>query len=343
MNNTFRLTEEELRKYSSVLLHETDINENDADIMIDSTVTADLRGVSSHGISRLKYYVERLNKGLINPRPSPTVEQKTESVFLIDADNGLGQVAAHRGMCLAIEKARHYGICCVGIKNTNHIGMAGYYPEIAAREKMAGLIIANTYPAMAPWGGVKALFGTNPIAVAVPTVDRPVLLDMATTNVARGKIRLFAREDKPLPPGWAKDAMGRDTRDAKEALQGTLSSVGGPKGYGMALIIDIFSGIITGSKSSDEVSCLDDMTRPIYSGNFLCAFNIASMINYGYYLERIEELKSKIKESPKTVGVEEIFLAGEIEYLKEEENRAHGVDVSADVCKEVKRVIERGL
>lgn len=333
------LTEEELRKYCRALLEQCDLDEKDAEILIDTTVTADLRGVSSHGISRLKHYIERLNKGLIKSRPELNIEEKTDSVYLIDADNGLGQAIAYRGMALAVEKAKEKGICCVGIKNTNHIGLAGYYSELAAKNKMVGLITANTNPAMAPWGGVKALLGTNPFAVAVPARERPIILDMATTNVARGKIRVFEKQGKLIPPGWAKDTAGKDTRDPKEAIHGTLSPVGGPKGYGMALIIDILAGIITGSKSSDEVSSLDDMTRPIYSGNFLFAFNVERMIDYSFYLERVEELKSKIKNSPKQEEVKEILLAGEIEYKLEDEHKHNGLAVSPEMWEEVKRVI----
>jgi LDH2 family malate/lactate/ureidoglycolate dehydrogenase len=242
-------------------------------------------------------------------------------------------------MELAIEKAAEKGLCCVGIKNTNHIGLAGYYPEMAARKNMLGFITANTNAAMAPWGGVEALFGTNPFALAVPAKERPILLDMATTNVARGKIRIYAKEDKPIPPGWAKDAEGRDTTDAGKALLGTLTPVGGPKGYGMALMIDIIAGIITGSSSCDEVCSLDDMTSPICSGNFLLAFNIQSMIDFDVYLERVEGLKEKIKNSRKAEGVNELFLAGEIEYNTEERNRQNGLEVPKLMWEKVKETL----
>ena len=341
MSEQYRLTEDELRRYSSTLLTNCELSNEDAEILVDTTVTADLRGVSSHGIARLDHYIERMNKGLINARPNLNIEQRTDSVFLIDADNGPGQTVAYKGMALAIEKAKEKGICCVGVKNTNHIGLAGYYSEMAARNSMVGIITANTNPAMAPFGGVKALLGTNPFSVACPTKDRPILLDMATTNVARGKIRLYEKLNKEVPIGWAKDSCGKDTCDPTECLAGTLSPVGGPKGYGMALIIDIVAGILTGSGSSDEVSSLDDMTRPIRSGNLIIALNIESLINFDFYLERVEELKCKLKGCPTAEGVNDIFLAGEIEYLTEERNKRNGVEVPEAVWEKARKVLDR--
>ncbi len=332
------LREEELRSYCRAVLDKTTLSKEDADILIDTTVKADLRGVSSHGISRLDHYVERMNRGLINPNPALKIEQKADSVLLVDADNGLGQVVAYKAMTLAIEKAKDKGLCGVGVRNTNHIGIAGYYPEMAAAEKMLGFISANTNPAMAPFGGVEALFGTNPFAVAVPAKERPILLDMATTNVARGKIRIYDKQKQPIPIGWAKDAEGKDTTDPAKALLGTLSPVGGPKGYGMALMIDIIAGIITGSQNCDGVCSLDDMSSSLCSGNFLLAFKIESMIDYEIYLDRVEELKWKIKNSPKAEGITELFLAGEIEYLNEEKNRREGVKVSRETWDKVKSI-----
>ncbi len=340
MEKAYRLSEEELRAYCLVLLKKIALSEEDADVLTDTTVAAELRGVASHGVMRLQHYIDRMSCGLINLRPKIKVEKKTESVLLIDADNGLGQVAAKRGMTIAIEKARDKGICCVGIRNTNHIGMAGYYAEMAAHEQMAGFITANTNPAMAPWGGVKALLGTNPFAAAVPTRGKPILLDMATTNVARGKIRLFAEQNKQIPPGWAKDESGLDTQDPNRALQGTLYPVGGAKGYGMALLIDIIAGIITGSKCSDELCSLNDMTRPVDSGNFIMVFDIKSMIEYSFYLDRLEDLKDKIKKSPKAGEVQEIFLAGEPEYSLEEIQKRDGVKVSREMWQTVKKVLQ---
>jgi LDH2 family malate/lactate/ureidoglycolate dehydrogenase len=339
MSEAYLLSEEELRQFCKVKLEKSSMSEEDIATMVDITVKADLRGVSSHGVSRLDHYIQRMEKGLINPQPALNFEQRAGSVVFVDADNGLGQVVAHKAMSVAVEQAAEKGLCCVGIKNTNHIGLAGYYPEMAAKNKMMGFITANTNPAMAPFGGVQALFGTNPFAVAVPTKSRPILLDMATTNVARGKIRIYEKQNQEIPLGWAKDADGKDTTDPAMALLGTLSPVGGPKGYGMALLIDIIAGIMTGSKSCDGVCSLDDMSQTICSGNFLLAFNIECMINYNDYLDRVEELKEKIKTSEKADGVKELYLAGEIEYNTEERNRQNGLAVSKDLWEKVKKEI----
>lgn len=339
MSDKYLLQEAELKDYCRGVLMECDLSADDLEIMVETTVLADLRGVSSHGIARLHNYAERMKTGLINPRPAMRFEEKSDSLYLLEADNGPGQVAAARAMRLAVEKAREKGICCVGIRNTNHIGLAGYYPEIAAAQGMAGLITANTNPAMAPFGGVKALLGTNPFALAVPTKKHPILLDMATTNVARGKIRVFEKEKRHIPLGWAKDCTGCDTTDPTLALEGTCAPVGGPKGYGMALLIDILAGILTGSGSSDEVSSLDDMSRPIRSGNLLFALNIGAMLDYNLYLERVEGLRVKIKESPRADDIEEILLAGELEYSREEANRAQGLAVSAELWQNVRKML----
>ncbi len=341
MAKEYCFKEDELREYCQKVLKDIDLSQEDAQILTDTIVAAELRGISSHGVSRLPYYVERINQGLIKSRPSLEVTEQGDdgNVFLMDADHALGQVAAYRAMSQAIQKARDKGVCWAGIKNTNHIGIASFYSEMAAKEGMVGIIAANTNPAMAPFGGVKALFGTNPCSIAAPTREKPIVLDMATTNVARGKIRMCERSGQEMPVGWAKDSRGRDTTDPAAALEGTLTPMGGPKGYGIALMIDIMAGILTGSGSTDEVGSLDDYSRTIDSGNVLMVLNIESMIEYSQYLDRVEELKKKIKESPRADGVDEILLSGELEYNREENHRKNGVNVDPAIGEEISRVL----
>jgi len=290
------------------------VSESDAEIVADALVMANLRGVDSHGVVRLHSYVERILRGLIDPKAKPQVVRDFGAACLIDGNNGLGYVAAMRAVHAAVEKARKYGVGVAGVRNSNHFGMAAYYGIKIAEGKMVGIVLANAAPAMAPWGGKTARLGTNPICIVFPLKDgEHITLDMALSVVSRGKIRLAALKKERIPESWAFDEEGRPTTDPEAALRGTLAPIGGYKGYGLAMAVDILSGILTGSAYSIYVKALDDYSGPSRVGFFIEAINVEAFRPYDEYLKDVQDFVKLIKETPKAYGVPEIYLPGEIE------------------------------
>lgn len=327
----------DLSEFCKVALARVGVPEEDAAVVADALVAANLRGIDSHGVARLYSYVERLLRGLINPSAKPRVVQDFGAAALVDGNNGLGYVAAVYASDLAVEKARKYGIGVVGVRNSSHFGMAAYYGMRIARNRMIGIIASNAPPAMAPWGGKVARLGTNPICMAFPCRGEPIVLDMALSVVARGKIRLAALKRERIPEGWAFDEEGRPTTDPQAALRGTLAPIGGPKGYGLALAVEILSGVLTGSAYSIHVKALDDYSGPSGTGFFIEAINVEAFRPFEEYLGDLENLARIIKETPKASGVSEIFLPGEIEENTSKQRLREGVPLDRETVELLKK------
>ncbi len=315
------------------------VPDEQAAVIADSLIEADLRGVSSHGIARLPSYFKRVRAGVMEAVTKVRLISEGPSYILIDGGNGFGQVAAKEGIELAIKKAKSTGVALVGCRNTNHIGMAAYYGKIAAKEKMIGLVLANSSPAMAPWGGKKPMLGTSPLCITAPGHPEyypyPLVLDMATSVVARGKIRLALKEGKEIPLGWALDPEGNPTTDPEKALKGTLLPIGKYKGYGLAFFIDLIAGLLVGSAFNGDVGATTDLSRPINSGFMVGAINIDSFIPFVEYLEKIREYIISIKKCPKAPWAKEIYLPGEIEEKIREERLLNGIPIPESVLAEV--------
>ena len=219
------------------------VDADKAHLVSDSMVKADLRGVSSHGVTRTRIYVDRIRRGLVDPKAAPEIIRERAATALLDAKNGIGQVVSQYAIEIAIKKAREVGVGFVGVAHSNHFGMAAYYTLQAVGEGMIGVAMTNAPATMAPWGARLPYMGTNPLSVAVPADKRlPIVLDMATSVVARGKIILAAQKGEKIPEGWAIDKEGRVTTDPKAALEGAVLPFGGPKGSAIAILIDVLSG-----------------------------------------------------------------------------------------------------
>ena len=216
------------------------LSKENAEILANSLIVADLRGIKSHGIVRLPTYIQRVEKGIMDPKATGVFLQDQGATAVLDAQNGFGQIAGYRAMRHAIKKAGECGIGMVGVRNSNHFGIASFYSMMALKENMIGIVLTNSSPAMNPYGTISPLLGTNPISLAVPAdKELDIVLDMSTSMVARGKIRIAAAADKPIPLGWATDADGNPTTDPNEALKGCLEPIGGVKGAGLSLMVDI--------------------------------------------------------------------------------------------------------
>ena len=241
---------DKLRGWTEKVFQKIGVGSQDAVLLTDSLIEANLRGVDTHGITQLLcIYVRRIQKGIVNTKSDIAVVREKASTALLDCRNGLGQVGALRAMEMAIGKAKQTGVAFTGLAHSNHYGMAAYWAMMALPHGMIGFSSTNAPATVAPTGGRTPFLGTNPLCIAIPT-DRqlPMVLDMATTVVARGRIALYAKQDKPLEPGWAFDEHGIVTTDARAAMKGLLAPIGGYKGYGISLAIDLLCGLMTGSR-----------------------------------------------------------------------------------------------
>ncbi len=337
-NGVFRA--DSLRAFCEEVFLSCGMVREDAAIVADSLVQANLRGVDSHGVTRVGIYVKRLKMGLVNPHPNVEVVRESPGMLLVDGDNGMGQVVGVRALELGLERSRESGGVSVGVRRSNHYGAGAYYVQRAVARDTIAFAYSNAPPTMAPWGGVDPYIGTNPYAYGVPAGEhRPIILDMATSIVARGKIILAAERGDSIPEGWAVDEQGNPTTDAREALEGSVLPFGGPKGYAISLMIDIMAGALTGAGFGPRVNSMyDNFDEPQDVGAFFQLIDIGHFVEPAIFKARVDRVIEEIKSSRKAAGTEEIFLPGEIEYRKEQQRRASGIPVGAETVAELREV-----
>ena len=335
-----RVSVDVLQRFCIEALVRVGVPGDHARIVAESLVEANLRGVDSHGVILLPRYVKRIELGLMKPDVVPKVVRDTGAVAVMDGDNGLGQVIAIKAMEMSIGKAREYGIGAVGIRNSNHFGMAAYIAMQALGSDMIALVLSNAAPSIAPWGGTQPLLGTNPLAISVPTDRDPIVLDMALAVAARGRIRSAAREGKSIPEGWAFDEHGKPTTDAEQALKGSVFPIAGPKGYALALMVDVLSGVLTGSFFADSISSVHDTGVGTHVGHFIEAIRIESFMPVREFKARMAEMRQKIRGCPLTEGVDKIYLPGEIEFDQEKERKKLGIPLTAPVWRQLVALAE---
>ena len=335
-----RLDYKKLTEYCSKLLIKQGVNEEEASVITTSLVEADMSGVGSHGVSRLKIYMKRMEEGVVSKKGEMTVESESPGSLALDAHNSMGIVAGVKAIDLAIEKAKIAGSVFVTVKHSNHFGPAAFFTRRAADQGFIALAASNAPPNMAPGGASEAYIGTNPLSIAVPTGDKKhIVLDMATSVVAQGKIIMAAKDNKEIPEGWAITKDGNPTTDPHEALKGTVLPFGGPKGYGIALLIDIFSGILSGADFGPYLHNMwTDFVTPQNVGHVFHIIDISKFIDHEIFYSRIDVLRNDIKNLRKAQGVSEIYLPGEIEYLKAETAKKEGVIISRNTVDELKEL-----
>lgn len=327
-----------IRDFCVSLLSACGVPQGDGELFIDSLLFSELRGVKSHGIARLPVYIRRIMRGLMSPKTKIEEVSSKGAISLVDGGNGLAPVVGCWAMDKCIELARDHGVGVVGVRNSNHLGSLAYYVIRATNAHMIGFAISNTAPAMAPWGGKAPMLGTNPLAIGIPARrELPIVLDMATSVVARGRIRIAAARGERIPLGWAIDEDGLPTEDPVKALKGTLLPIGGPKGYGLALIIDILSGLMTGSAFLDEVGANDDFSKPMRIGHLFAALDPTVFLQD--FEDRVDEYIRKVKSSPCKEG-ERIYMPGEIEFLKMQGNDREIV-LDYNIMKELKGLSDK--
>ena len=317
----------------------------DAETIANVLLAADLRGVESHGIIRLhSYYGNRLRQGLINPLSSVSVIQETHATIALDGGNGMGQVVARQAMLRCIEKAEHSGVAMATVRNSNHYGIAGYYAMMALPWDMIGISFTNSQPLVAPTYGRKAILGTNPIAVAAPTEkERPFVLDMATSIVPIGRITVHEKAGIEIPPGWGIDKEGVVTTDPSAVRQGgALMPLGGIdlmrgyKGYGLALMVDIFSGVLSGANYGPHVGKPSEAKPYADVGHFFAAIKIDAFRPHEEFKKDLDAYIQLLKDTPKALDQERIFIHGEKEFERAERYERDGIPLLPEVVKGLK-------
>src|SRR5712671_3824427 len=334
----------ELTAFITRALTSAGIPTDDAAQVASLMAESDARGGDAHGIFRLQQYVKQIQSGGINARPNIRTVSDRAGAALIDGDNALGHLVMKRAAELAIEKARQCGIGWVGTRHSNHAGPAQLYARMPAEKDMIGLYFcvgnANLLP---PWGGTEVLLSTNPISIAVPALKHPsIVLDMATTNTAFGKIRLKAQRNEPMPEGWMIDRQGQPLTDAKRASEGFLVPVGGPKGYGLALMFGLLAGTLNGAAfGRDVVDYTVDSKTPSNTGQAIMVVDIAAFTNVRDFKQDVDEVWDVMKSSPTLPGVDEIRLPGEHSEMLYRERMSQGVPLAAQLRKALDELADR--
>jgi LDH2 family malate/lactate/ureidoglycolate dehydrogenase len=306
-----------------------DVPQEDAGIVAHHLVEADLRGVHSHGVIRVPTYVTGLKAGRINPRPNLEVVEDNGGQVIMDGDFGLGQLTAFRANELAIERGREHGMAAVALRRSTHCGAMAYYAIRARAAGLIGLAITNAGMNMTPTGGTQKIIGNNPFAMAVPTTRAwPMVLDMATSVVAGGKLDVARSKGEPIPLGWARDKDGNPTTDPVAARQGSLEPVGGYKGYGMAIMLDVLAGVLSGGRFGGMLGTEGGHGG---MGQFFMTIDVSRFMPLDQFKARMDELIDQIHASEKAPGVDRIYVAGEIEYDLQSAREQAGVPIEESV------------
>ena len=325
----------ELKKEIIEIFKNFGLSENHASISTDALINAELVGAYGHGLSRLKMYCDRIKKRLINPRPKIKIKTVSQSISLVDANDSIGFVAADIAIKQAIKNAKKTGIGMVAVKNSGHYGLSGYYAEQAIKKNLITMIYTNAPPAVAPHGSLKSLFGTNPICFGTPTGSKvPFILDTSISMINRGKIRFADKNNQKIPLGVALDKFGRPTTNAKKALQGVQLPIANFKGSGLAWMVDILSGVLTGGNHAGRVKDpFDDFTGPQNIGHLFITFKTNLFVNN--YNKRIKDNINKIKRLPKIKGVKEIVYPGQNKYKRFIMNSKKEIKISKIIKKDL--------
>lgn len=330
-----RFDVQKLKAFSAEVIHRAGLNLDDSWCFADSLVNADMRGVHSHGVTRLSAYTRRIRDDLVAADIKPSILQESPSLLLVDANNGMGAPMAYQVMQMCMERAKQTGVCFAAIRGGNHFGYAAYFTEYAAQNDMIGIAMSNGPAAMAPLGGKQAVLGTNPLSVAMPAGRHlPLVLDMATSVVARGKVTLAKKEGKQIPGNWGVDAEGRPTTDPAQVS--TVLPFGGAKGYAIALIIELLCSSLSGAKNGQTMGSFYDYSGCHQdAGFFVGVIDPAAIMPIEQFKASVDARMDDIKNSPRAAGCEEIFIPGEIELRNMARAETQGVEIADAVVKEL--------
>lgn len=328
-----------LREATAAVFGAVGFDPDAAGEIADALVDADLRGTPSHGVLLVPMYVERVRAGSVTRQRTATVVTDSPSFVLLDAGHAMGQLTSAQAMDLAVTRARRYGTAAVGVRHAHHFGTAGRWAQRAADAGCIGIALSNTTALMPAPGGAERLVGNNPLAIAVPTSDgTPLVLDMALSAVALGRIRLAAASGQPIPPDWATGPDGLPTTDPEQAIQGMLLPAGGYKGFGLALMVDVLTGVLTGGGWGRQISSLyRELDQPNDVAHLFLAID-PGHAGDGEFPHRASELAGAVRGSARAPGTERIWTPGEPEVERAQAQLAEGVVVDPVVVRELREV-----
>jgi ureidoglycolate dehydrogenase (NAD+) len=327
------INDRELRSLVFERLSEGGLNEDHAEIVADVLVHADLRGVRSHGVIRTEHYVTRLKAGSLNPNPAFAVKEVRSGAAVLNADAGMGHVACCEAMDKATEMAKKSGIAMVGVENGSHCGALSYFVLRAVAKDMIGMAVTHTDKCVAPFGGARAFFGTNPIAYGFPTKNHdPVVLDMATSNTAFGNILHAKEQGTPIPDDWGIDSEGAPTTDPEKVE--ALIPFGGYKGYGLALVIDVLTGVLMGAKYGPHITAMyGDYDKPRELASLMIAIDPSTFTSVDGFKAQMDAMVDELHAQPPAPGFERVLVAGDPQRILQEANLKNGVPVVDTIYK----------
>ncbi|MDR2966979.1 MAG: Ldh family oxidoreductase [Methanobacteriaceae archaeon] len=316
------------------ILTKLGLKKENAEIVAEATLDADLKGFTSHGIGRFPQYINAIKRGNINIEGKIDIERETDAIALINGNGIFGQVVAYKAMKLAIEKAKKIGIGAVGTHDANHFGVTGFYSDLAIKENIIGIVSANTDPAMAPLGGKIPVIGTNPIAIGIPASETYITLDMATSISARGKLLEAKRKGKSIPGDIALDADGNPTTDPSKALEGSILPFGAHKGYGLAFMIEIITGPLVSAAFGSKVEGTADYKKKCTKGDFFLAIDPSKFVDINKFKEETEEFVKEIRNSGDTI------VPGDLEVKEIAKNEKNGILIDENLYEQLKEICD---
>ena len=328
---TVTIQAEEAKRLVIKQLTKVGLNEETAGKIAEVLVHADLRNVNSHGVLRTEHYVNRLQAGGINPEAQISFQKTGPVTGVVDGDDGFGHVISDVAMDHAIDMARENGVGMVTVFNSSHCGALSYFVQKAADAKLIGIAMSHTDKIVVPFGGKTSFLGTNPVAYGVPAkTKKPYILDMATSNVAWGKILQAREEGKEIPEGWGVDENGAAVTDPNKVV--SLSTFGGPKGYGLSVIVDVFSGLLAGAAFGPHIGKMyDDLDKKRKLGHYFCVINPSFFTDTDIFLEQMDQMIEELQQVEPAPGFDRVYVPGEIEQINEEKNLKHGITIASSV------------
>lgn len=341
MNIEKRIALDDLTSFVRQILAAVEADNDQARIFADALIWSDLIGRPTHGVWRLPAYTRRIQLGLIKCPCEPRYRHGDLAADLMDGDQGIGHFVGHEAMIRSIEKAREYGLGAIGVNNSNHFGTGAYYVHLAAEQGMIGLAVSNSISKVAPHGGIRAVFGTNPFAFGAPRRNgKSMMLDMATTAIAGAQVMKYAEQGRELPEGIAIDPDGRPIRDPKMVDNGSLLPFGGAKGYGLSLMIEILSSVITGAMFSTDVSSMfTNFEKSGGNGHFFIAIDISRFMELETYYDRMENLCQLVKNTGAEDG--HVMIPGEARWQEYDTSLKLGVPLDAATVKALQGLSEQ--
>jgi LDH2 family malate/lactate/ureidoglycolate dehydrogenase len=334
-----RALPEPLAGFSAAVLEAEGVPADGARLVARCLVQAELWGHPSHGLLRLGWYVARIRSGVVDPVAAPETVVDVGALAVLDGREGLGHVVCAHAASEAVRRASEHGVGVVGVRNSNHFGMAAHFTRMIAEQGCVGVVTTNGSPAMAPWGGREKAVGANPWSIAAPAGRHGVtVMDIANVNAARGKIYAARERGESIPEGWALDAEGRPTTDPAAAIAGVILPMGGHKGYAIAFMMDVLSGVLTGSSFATGVSGPQQAERRSGCGHLVLALDVAAVADPGDFGRRMEALIAEMKAVPLAEGFDEVFFPGEIEDRSGVRREREGIEVPGRTMEALERL-----